>query len=608
MTFQVAFEPVGRRGISSAGESVLEIAQRLGVDLVATCDGKGTCGQCKVQVLAGEMSLPTSIERKNLSEVELGKGYRLACQTYPQAALKVYVPPESLSAPVRAQIEGLEMSVSPDPSVLSYQLELPEPSLSDLTSDFERLRQALQAQHGTSCDTADIEVLYGLSSKLREWNWSAQVELRGSELVAIGPWPRRQLGLAFDLGTTKIAGYLVDLATGETLAAKGTMNPQTAYGDDLVTRLTRVRGAPDEAQLMQQLVIDALNSLAEEMCVEITASTDQIVEAVVVANSAMHHLFLRLPTEQLLAAPYITAVSDALDVKGRDLGLRIAPGAYVHMLPNIASYVGADHVAMLLATGMGQTQGLVLALDIGTNTEICLASDGKMVSVSTASGPAFEGAHIKHGMRAAPGAIEHIKLGNNQLEYETIGRVPPVGICGSGILDAVAQLLLAGVLNRAGTMGNHPRVREDVDGKEFVLVDEKDSEQGSSRTITITQRDVREVQLAKGAMRAGITALLHNLGREEEEIDQVIIAGAFGSYIDPMSAVAIGMLPPLPASRFKQVGNAAGTGAKLALISREQRALAEDIARRVHYIELASLPNFGKLFAGAMYLQQTTTG
>lgn len=602
---QIEFEPVGRRGPCSADSSFLEAARQLGVDLINICGGQGTCGNCKVQVLAGHVSPPTSAEQDLLTSQELLEGYRLACQTYPHSDVKVRVPPESLSTPQRTQVEGLEVPISPEPLVCAYELQLPAPSLSDPRADAERVLEALK-QHGLDCHSIDVDVLRDLSPQLRSWNWHAQTSLRSAELIAIAPWPSRQLGMAVDLGTTKIAGYLLDLQSGHTLASKGIMNPQIAYGEDVVTRISRTQGAPAEAKRMQELAVGALNQLAVDLCAEVGAEPQQIVEAVVVGNTAMHHLLLRLPVEQLALCPYVPAVSSALDVKARDVSLHIAAGAYVHLLPNIAGFVGADHVAMLLATGAWKAEGLVLALDIGTNTEVCLVSNGQMTSVSCASGPAFEGAHIKHGMRAAAGAIERLRLVDNRIEYHTIAGAPPVGLCGSGILDALAQLYLSGVLDRRGRMGEHPRVRaNEAGGREFVLVSEE--ERNGAPAITITQRDVRELQLAKGAIRTGIQALLEAKGRCEDEIDQVIIAGAFGSYIDVSSAVAIGMLPNLPLDRFRQVGNAAGTGARLALISWAQRAEAEKIARRVRYIELASVPNFQDLFSRSMYLGEYRT-
>jgi len=601
-SYQIDFEPVGRRGQCLAGQSLLEAARQLGVDLVSICGGRGLFHCCKVQILSGTVSEPTPIEREAFSSQELGEGYRLACQTYPTSDLKLRVPPESLTAPQRTQVEGLGVAISPEPPVRAYQVRLPPPSLSDLQADAERLRETLKRQHGVDCRTIDIEVLRDLSARLRSWNWRAQASVRGDELVAISPWSARQLGLAVDLGTTKIAGYLMDLSNGQTLAAKGIMNPQIAYGEDVITRIARTRESPAEAARLQELAVGALNRLAADLCAEVGAELEEIIEAVVVGNTAMHHLLLCLPVEQLASSPYVPAVREALDVKARDMGLRIAPGAYVHLLPNIAGFVGADHVAMLLATDVWRAEGVVLALDIGTNTEVALMSAGEITSVSCASGPAFEGAHIKHGMRAANGAIEHLRLADDRIEYQTIGRAPPAGLCGSGILDAVAQLYLAGVLDESGRMSdNHPRVRISEGQREFVLISEE--ERDGRPAITITQHDVRELQLAKGAIRAGIQALLQAKGRSEEEIERVIVAGAFGTYIDVASAVAIGMVPQLPLNRFRQVGNAAGMGAKLALISRSKRIEAQDIAHRVHYIELAAAPDFQEIFTQAMCLR-----
>jgi uncharacterized 2Fe-2S/4Fe-4S cluster protein (DUF4445 family) len=409
------------------------------------------------------------------------------------------------------------------------------------------------------------------------------------------------LGLAIDLGTTKIAGYLVDLSDGRTLAAKGVMNPQISYGEDVISRINRVIKSPDDGVQLQKLAVDAINGLGADLCAEVSANTEQIVEAVVVGNTAMHHLFLNLPVKQLALSPFIPAVSRALEVKARDLGLGIASGAYVHLLPNIAGFVGADHVAMLLATEVKQAEKPIVALDIGTNTEISLICKGRITATSCASGPAFEGGHIKYGMRAATGAIERLRIINDVIQYQTIDGAPPIGLCGSGILDALAQLYLAKIIDEGGRIiDKKPRVRTYKGQREFVLVSRE--ERKGKPAITITQHDVRELQLAKAAIRTGIQALLEASGCSEAEIKQVIIAGAFGTYIDVASAVAIGMLPPLPLNRFRQVGNAAGMGAKLALISLKSRAKAQAVASKVSYIELASTPGFQPTFMQASYL------
>ena len=608
----IDFEPVGRRGECPAGRSLLEAAHLLGVDLVSLCGGQGTCHRCKVQVLAGRISPPTENEKGTLSTQELKNGYRLACETYPLGDCKVGVPPESLTAPQRTQVEGLEVAVSPEPPVRAYHLELPPPSIEDLRADAKRVLETLYQQHQVRCCTVDLEVLRTLSPQLRSGNWQAQASVRGDEIIAIRPWPSRQLGLAVDVGTTKIAGYLLDLDSGQTLAAQGIMNPQIASGEDVISRIAHIGKSSSAAARLQRLVIKALNQLIVDLCAEIQAEAEEILEIVVVGNTAMHHLMLRLPVAQLALSPFLPAVSEALDIKARDLGLRIAAGAYVHLLPNIAGFVGADHVAMLLSTGVWQASGVTLAMDIGTNTEVALVSDGEIASVSCASGPAFEGAHIKDGMRAASGAIERLRLVDDAVEYQTIGGTPPVGLCGSGILDAIAQLHLAGVLDAGGRMGDHPRVRTVGKQREFVLVSEEEregwGEQEKRPAITITQHDVRELQLAKGAIRSGIQVLLEATGHAVPEIEQVIIAGAFGSYIDVDSAMTIGILPRLPLGRFRQVGNAAGMGAKLALISQRQRFEAQRIANRVRYIELTTAPHFTQTFINATYIGYQESG
>ena len=599
--YQIDFEPIGRRGQCQDNESLLDCAHRLGVGIISLCGGKGTCHSCKVRVLSGTVSEPTSNELEVFSAQELGDGWRLACQTYPISDCKLSVPAESVTTPQRIQVEGLEITVHPEPPVRAYHLQLPTPSLSHPQADADRLLQALNQQYQLRCSQVDIDVLHILSPQLRSWNWQCQATVRNDEVVALSPWPSHQLGLAIDLGTTKIAGYLVDLSHGRTLAAKGIMNPQISYGEDIVSRITTVIDSPAEGVQLQKLVVEALNELAVDLCAEVGANTEEIVEAVVVGNTAMHHLFLGLPVRQLAYSPFVPAVSQAVDIKARDLGLHIASGAYVHVLPNIAGFVGADHVAMLLATEAWQAKGLIVALDIGTNTEVSLVNNGEITTVSCASGPAFEGGHIKDGMRAASGAIERLRIATDSIQYQTIDEVPPVGICGSGILDAMAQLHLVGIVDKHGRMkDNHPRLRTSQKQRQFVLVSEE--ERDGRPAIVITQQDVRELQLAKAAIRTGIQVLLETNSCSEEEVKQVIIAGAFGTYIDVSSAITIGMLPSLPLDRFRQVGNAAGMGAKLALISGSKRSQAQNIASRVHYLELATAPNFMSTFVQASYL------
>jgi uncharacterized 2Fe-2S/4Fe-4S cluster protein (DUF4445 family) len=597
----VDFEPVGRRGPCPEGGTLLDAARALGVDLATVCGGAGTCGRCKLQVIGGTANELTEGERRLLSAREIAQGYRLACLARPATTCKVHVPPESLTALQRTQLEGLEVPAEVAPGVDSCVVQIDPPSLEDLRADDRRICEAIRRATGVPCHVADLEVMRAASPALRSGAWQARATLRGREVVALGRLGEPWLGLAVDIGTTKIAGYLMDLATGRTLAARGAMNPQIAYGEDVVARLTYAGRGAAEAGQMQEMLAGALNEIAGAACAAAGARPADIVDAVVVGNTAMHHLFLRLPVQQLANAPYVPAASETLDVRAREVGLALAPGAYVHLLPNIAGYVGGDHVAALLVTRPDERPGAVLVIDIGTNTEMCLAAGGEMTSLSCASGPAFEGAHIRSGMRAAPGAIERVRLDSGRAAYKTIGDERPIGLCGSGLLDAAAQLRVAGLLDPSGLLAG-PEDRAAVE-REFVIVEAEAS--GTGAPIAITQADIRQLQLAKGAIRCGIEALLANAGLGAGDLDEVVIAGAFGTYVDVESAIVIGMLPQVPVECVRQVGNAAGAGARLALISAAQRRQAQELAGRVRYLELARTPGFTHNFARAMYLSPT---
>lgn len=593
--YQVDFEPLGRRVFCPDNTSVLEAAWQAGVPLASICGGEGSCGRCRIRVVAGAVSSPNAVEKQLLTEEDLEGCLRLACQTMIHSDTKVYVPTQSLVAQQRLQVKGIEPKVALEPMVAQYIVALPRPSLADQRSDLTRLTDYLRETYGLRGLNIDLNLGRGLSSFLREADWKAAVSVWDHEIIAVQPTGGPYLGVAIDLGTTKIAAYLVDLKTGKTLASGGVMNPQIAYGEDVMSRIAYAMEGGSER--LSGVVITALNGLVERLCDRSGFRPEMIMEVTLVGNTAMHHLLLGLPVTQLGTAPYVPAVGDSLDVKARDLGLRVAAGAYVHILPIIAGFVGADHVAMILAAGLHQTDKTVLALDIGTNTEVALVRDGQLTTCSTASGPAFEGAHISDGMRAASGAIERVQISGSTVRIWTIEDAPPIGICGSGILDAIAALRRAEALDRSGRLQpNHPLVEKSDSGLIVVLA------QRDGRGIVVTQRDIREIQLAKAAIRAGINILLKEAGIDYSALEEVIVAGAFGMYIDPESAICIGMFPPLPLDRFKQVGNAAGAGAKLALISRSQRSLADELAREACYLELMTHPDFVDQFAQAMYL------
>jgi uncharacterized 2Fe-2S/4Fe-4S cluster protein (DUF4445 family) len=594
--YTIDFEPIGRRGEFTGKQTLLECARQLSVDLVSLCGGVGSCEHCKVQVVSGKVSDLTLEEESILSEKEINQGYRMACKTYALSDVKLHVPPDSLTALQRTQVEGLDVEIAPDPLVIGLDAELTRPTLGSPQSDSDNLLTSLSAQ-GATATRIDFSVQQSLSRVIRANDWKLRVALRGDEVVAVDAPGAQWLGLAIDIGTTKIAGYLLDLQSGKTLASKGLMNPQISYGEDVVSRIVAASKSAESTAKLQSLLVDALSDMASDLCAESGAKPEQIVDTVVVSNTAIHHLFLGLSVKQLGLSPYIPTIDAAADLKAREIGLKIASGAYIHLLPNIAGYVGADHVSMLLATRIADAEGVTLAIDIGTNTEICLNNNGKLTSTSCASGPAFEGAHIKFGMRAAPGAIEYVRWKNDQLEIQTIGGVAPVGICGSGLLDIVAELRLNEVVERSGKMGEHPLVQNRDGSKELILAERRELE-----PITISQKDVRELQLAKAAIRLGIQALLEAENIIENDIDKIIIAGAFGTFINIESAIIIGMLPDLPLERFTQVGNAAGTGARLALISQTEREEAQMIAEKDGYLELAKMPNFNRNYAKATYL------
>ena len=597
--FYIEFQPVGRRDQCCDRESLLECSRRLGIGINNICGGSGTCGTCRLRILSGRTSNPTANEKEQLTAYELKEGWRLACQTYTNSDCLIHIPAESMTTSQRIHLESREVSVVLEPKVKSYEIELVHPTLTDLTADADRLLAVLNHKYNLKCSKISYHVLKNISTNLRDWDWQCRTAARGDEVIAILPSTSRDLGLAVDIGTTKIAGYLVDLNTGVVLASAGIMNPQISYGDDVITRITLAMKSDESANELQRILVQALNKLADSLCAKAGVQKSNILETVMVGNTAMHHLFLNLPVRYLAVSPFVPCVSNAMDVRAYDLGLDITPGGFVHILPNIAGFVGADHVAGLLTVLPSLRETPACFIDIGTNTEISLIDGDTITAVSCASGPAFEGGHIRNGMRAASGAIEKVRIVQAKVEYQTIDNEPPVGICGSGILDAVAQLYLAGFINEEGKLiVDKPGVQQGPKGLEFLLVD------GQLRhvpDIVITQQDIREIQLAKSAIRVGIQALLESRNLKDNDIKQMIVAGGFGTYIDINSAMEIGMFPALNISRYRQVGNAAGMGARLALVSVKERERAKDIASRVKYLELASTTDFMPTFILANY-------
>jgi uncharacterized 2Fe-2S/4Fe-4S cluster protein (DUF4445 family) len=603
----INFQPIGKRVTAVHGNSLLNVAQEAGIDIASICGGIGICDNCKIRLINGELSEPTLEEKAIFTYHELHSGYRLACQSYPQSDITIEIPPESLTAPQRLQIEGQAQTIQVDPAVIPIELYIPMPTITDLRSDSIRMRETL-FQAGVELPIGlQAPVLEQMSATLRKYQWHVTLAMRKGVIVAVLPPSTPLLGLAVDLGTTKLAAYLCDLNTGSILAKSGTMNPQTAFGEDVISRISYSDKELNGRKTLQSRLVDTLNQLVNDLCLQAgnanhSVTPEQIVEAVVVGNTAMHHLFAGLPVHQLGVAPYVPAVSDSIDIDADRVGLKIAAGAKIYLPPNIAGYVGADHVAMLLATGIWANPKTAIALDIGTNTEISLVHNNEIISCSCASGPAFEGAHIQAGMRAAPGAIERVQIIQGKLRTKTIDNIPPIGICGSGILDAIACMVQIGAMDHRGSLiQTHPSVRYYDHKREFILVDK--SLTGTCQDLVITRQDVNEIQLAKGAIRTGIEVLMDVAGIPANAIEEFIIAGAFGTYINIPSAIQIGLFPLLPIDRFQQVGNAAGAGARQMLLSMKQRSLAEDISKKVRYIELSTYTNFSNIFSKFLFLE-----
>lgn len=613
--YTIHLQPIGRRIQIRSDQTLLDAAQLAGVEITSICGGVGVCELCRVRLVEGKLSPPTSDEENSFSASEIQQGFRLACQAYPLTDIIVDIPPESLSTSQRLQLESQQKTSEIDPIVYRHPVEISAPSINDLRSDLTRLRDALKP----FCD--DFEVDYGILQNIplmiRACNWRFQAVFHDTKLIQIFPSTptSKILGLAVDIGTTKVAAYLVDLETGAILSQAGSMNPQIAFGEDVISRISYLITHPEQkkqpgSNLLHQRIIDGLNKLIGNMLAEINDSSlshKNIVDAVVVGNTAMHHIFAGLSVEQLGTSPYVPAVSEALYVPAKELGLNIAPAAQIYLPPNIAGYVGADHIAMLLPTiypyysDPQKSSSNVMAIDIGTNTEISLLHNRKITSCSCASGPAFEGAHIQFGMRAAPGAIEKVQItAENNILYKTIADQAPVGICGSGILDTIAEMYTANLLDAKGTfLSNHPNIRIQKRNMEFVLVQAEKS--GHHQDIVLTRRDVNEIQLAKGAIRAGINILLMEADLQPQDIDAFIIAGAFGTYIDIKSAMKIGMFPFLPLEKCQQVGNAAGLGARQMLLSKRYRHIASELASQIHYIELSNHPKFSDEFSKSLF-------
>jgi uncharacterized 2Fe-2S/4Fe-4S cluster protein (DUF4445 family) len=628
---KVIFQPSGRRGEAEEGKTLLEAARSLGVDIEALCGTKKVCGKCKVRIEEGyfekdniesgmsHLSPLTDDEIEHIKP-EDGPGIRLACTAEVRGDVKVFVPERSRAGKQVVRKTAKELSIALDPAVKKYNIDLVAPTLHDMTTgDYERVLKFLEEDYGLKGLVFDYEVLKNLQDILREGNWKATVTVwMDREIIKVEPgFVENTYGIAVDIGTTTCVGYLTDLNTGKVVNTESMMNPQVPYGEDVMSRITYAMTNPDGLETMHRAIIDGLNEIIERVVSEIKDDGPDpgfvIDDLTIVFNTAMHHIFLGFNPVHIGRSPFIPVVQDSLNIKARDIGLKINPSAYIHVLPIEAGFVGADNVGVLIAEEPYNQDEMVLVIDIGTNGELLLGNRDKICSTSCATGPAFEGAQIKFGMRAAPGAIEVVRIDPETKEpgYKVIGKadwhshlekVDAKGICGSGIIEVVAEMFKAGIIDKSGRFVkelNHPRVRKDADGKpEYVLAW---AEETSINTdITITQADVRALQLAKGALYAGAKLIMKRLGISR--LDRVILAGAFGSHISREASLTLGMFPDCRIDMVYAVGNAAGDGARMALLNRGKRVEANERARWVEFIEIATDQAFEKEFVQAMHI------
>jgi uncharacterized 2Fe-2S/4Fe-4S cluster protein (DUF4445 family) len=668
--YRVIFQPAGRQGQIPAGTSLLDAARLLGVEIESICGGRQTCAKCQVRVEEGTFArhgITSSAqhvtgegEREAAYRADKGllPGCRMSCAALVQGDVLVTVPEESRAHKQVVRKAATARSVELDPAVRLCYVELPPASLEDERSDWARLADELAARFGLERDRLRIDpaILPGLQPALRQGRArSASGEFmhgitatlwHDQEVIRVQPgYHERAYGVAVDVGTTTMVAHLAELRTGQVLATESCMNPQISYGEDLLSRVSYVMEHGDGLDTLHRAVIEALNGLIEDATTAAGLVCADVSDLVVVGNTIMHHVFLGIDPRELGGAPFAPAIKEAVDVKARDLGLHVGRGAAVYVPPVEAGYVGADNVAVLVAEEPHRRDEITLLIDVGTNGEIVLGNRQRLLSASSPTGPAFEGAQVRHGMRAAPGAIERVRIDPATLavQWKVIGRegwvesqvsgvkyhvsgdgqeplsakearemrqrrreaeqatVRAAGICGSGIIEAIAELFKAGVLDGSGRfVPDAPTPRLGFDGAKGYFVLAWPHETSTGREIVVHADDIRAIQLAKAALYAGSKLLMRQYGLAE--VDRIVLAGAFGSYIDPEHAMILGLIPDCDLGYVVAVGNAAGDGALLMLLSRAKRLEAAELAGRVEHIQTATDPFFQDEFVGAIHI------
>jgi uncharacterized 2Fe-2S/4Fe-4S cluster protein (DUF4445 family) len=629
----VVFTPSGKRGRFPVGTPLLQAARTLGVDVDSVCGGRALCGRCQVLVMEGDFSKHGVNSRaanlSPLSDAEqqfarrrpLPEGHRLSCSARIEGDLVVDVPPGSQVHRQVVRKAADTRVITLDPVVHLHYVEVKQPDMHDPSGDLQRLMKALQAEWDLDNLQCDLQVMQTLQPTLRKGEWKVTVAVHAESRI-IGIWPgfhEQVFGLAVDVGSTTIAAHLCDLESGEVVASTGSMNPQIRFGEDLMSRVSYSMMNPGGAQQMTEAVHAALDALAVEVAHEAGVAVNDILELTLVGNPIMHHLLLGIDPVELGGAPFALATDGALTIRASEIGLKLHPNARIYLLPCIAGHVGADAAGMILAERPDLGEELTLLVDVGTNAEIVLGNRHRLLACSSPTGPAFEGAQISCGQRAAPGAIERVRIDPVTLEAkfkvigsdlwsdepgfnEAVAASGVTGICGSGIIEVIAEMYLCGIINQDGVVDGQLAERSNrivPSGRTFGYI----VHQGVV-SLQITQNDVRAIQLAKAALYAGIKLLMEHMGADH--VDRIRLAGAFGSHIDVKYAMLLGMIPDCDISQVASAGNAAGTGARIALLDNASRTKIEELVRRVEKIETAIEPKFQEHFVQAMGIPHST--
>jgi uncharacterized 2Fe-2S/4Fe-4S cluster protein (DUF4445 family) len=620
----IVFQPSGKVVQVQIGTLLADAAVEAGVALNLPCGGQGRCGRCRVKIESGAISHRSGAR---IPAEEQAAGWALGCQSVVKGDAIVLVPEqdktgqESVAKPAGAERIALavEFSGALDPSVRRVHVMIPPPSLADQTTDWDRLRRELALQHGLHNITCSLSTLRSLSRDLREADWEVTAVLdMADQLLTPGVQPRlidllpgaqtdRCYGVAVDIGTTSNVVYLVDLRKGRVLDRASAYNAQISAGEDVISRIVFSQKR-DGLERLQKLVLKTLNGLLEELTSRNQIPSHQISKAVVAGNTTMIQLFLAIDPRYIREMPFIPAVSQPVAVTAEQIGLNINPQATVDCLPLVGAYVGADITAGVLASGISKSDALTLFIDVGTNGEIVLGNKDWLLTCAASAGPAFEGSGVRHGMRAMAGAIEEIWIDHRTFEptYQTIGQLPARGICGSGMIGLLAEMFITGVIDKAGKVRRDlptPRVRVGEHGGEYVVAWANQS--GTGADIVITEVDIENLLRTKGAIYAGFSVLVQSVGLELADVEQVLIAGAFGQYINVEKAIQIGLLPDMHWDRFRYLGNTSALGAFYSLVSRQMRRDMVDVAKKMTYLELSADNTFYHQFMSALFLPHT---